>query len=70
MPKFENTLWLISDTYWQTKKIERNAYKELTAAITAAERLGVPEVSMIETTGLARMTVRKYRKLAHIKTER
>ena len=51
-----------ADEWFEAKVVERLAYQRLTGSIGQAERAGVPEADIVRATGLARMTVRKYRR--------
>ena len=53
-----------SDTWKAAQQQERKTYAALISEIIAAELAGVSEVDMVKVTGLARMTVRKYRRKA------
>lgn len=58
---------LLADTscsYWQAHAAERAAYADLVEAIKAGEEAGISEAEMVRQTGLARMTVRKWRREA------
>ena len=58
---------LLADTsyrYWQAHTAERAAYAALVEAIKAGQEAGIPEAEMVRQTGLARMTVRKWRREA------
>ena len=58
------SLELISDKWRQAQQQERDTYALVVAAIMAGELAGVSEADMVRVTGLARMTVRKYRRKA------
>ena len=54
----------MSYRYWEAHRAERAAYTALIEAIKAGEEAGVPEAEMVRQTGLARLTVRKWRREA------
>jgi hypothetical protein len=53
-----------SENWRAAREQERVAYLELVDQIMAGERAGIGEAEMVRVTGLARMTVRKYRRRA------
>jgi len=59
-----SSLELISDQWRQARQQERATYAMLVGEIIAAQTAGVSEADMVRATGLARMTVRKYRRRA------
>ena len=59
-----SSLELICDRWGQAQQQERDTYALVVAAIMAGELAGVSEADMVRVTGLARMTVRKYRRRA------
>lgn len=59
-----SSLELISDKWRQAQQQERDTYALVVAAIMAGETAGVSEADMVRASGLARMTVRKYRRRA------
>jgi len=61
-----SNLELISNQWRTAQQQERATYAALVAEIIAAETAGVSEVDIVRVTGLARMTVRKYRRRAMV----
>ena len=59
-----SSLELICDRWRAAQQQERAAYVAVVDEIMAGERAGVSEADMVRASGLARMTVRKYRRRA------
>ena len=59
-----SSLELICDRWRTAQEQERATYADVVAEIMAGELAGLSEADMVRASGLARMTVRKYRRRA------